>query len=148
MVLCLSLKMLKLEINDILPLFCLASIKYVSWYLYDIYRIIKGNNKITEHRAIFQRKRQELICQHTDKISQQPENWQNHNGPDLIQAFPKKWWVESDFTAPILPLPLWLKDSVVTMTVFLTILGQNRHTSSQRSTLWKSFIYYRLCRTD
>jgi len=37
---CLSLKMLKLEINDILPLFCLARIKYVSWYLYDIYRII------------------------------------------------------------------------------------------------------------
>jgi hypothetical protein len=41
-----------------------------------------------------------LISQQTDKISQQPENWENHNGPDLIQAFPKKWWVESDFTVP------------------------------------------------
>jgi hypothetical protein len=27
----------------------------------------------------------------------QPENWENRNGTDLVQAFPKKWWVESDF---------------------------------------------------
>ena len=33
------------------------------------------------------------------------------NGPDFIHAFPKKWWVESDFTAPNLPLPLRLKGS-------------------------------------
>jgi hypothetical protein len=25
-----------------------------------------------------------------DKISQQPENWENRNGLDLVQAFPKK----------------------------------------------------------
>ena len=49
----------------------------------------KGNNKITEHRAIFQRERQNS-SQQTDKISQQPENWENRNGPDLVQAFPKK----------------------------------------------------------
>jgi hypothetical protein len=36
-------------------------------------------------------------------------NWENRNGPEFVQAFPKKWWVESDFTAPNLPLPLWLK---------------------------------------
>ena len=47
----------------------------------------------------------------TDKISQQPENWENRNDPDLVQAFPKKWWVESDFTAPNLPLSLRLKCS-------------------------------------
>jgi hypothetical protein len=35
----------------------------------------------------------------------------NRNGLDLVQAFPKKWWVESDFTAPNLPLPLRLKGS-------------------------------------
>ena len=35
-----------------------------------------------------------LISQQTDKSSQQPENWENSNGPDLVQAFPKKWWVE------------------------------------------------------
>ena len=53
----------------------------------------KGNNKITEHRAIFQRERQNS-CQQTNKISQQPENWENRNVPDLVQAFPKKWWVK------------------------------------------------------
>jgi hypothetical protein len=46
----------------------------------------KGNNKITEHRVIFQGESQK-----THKISQQPENWENRNGPDLVQAFPKKW---------------------------------------------------------
>ena len=30
-----------------------------------------------------------LISKQTDKISQQPENWENRNGPDLVQAFPK-----------------------------------------------------------
>jgi hypothetical protein len=34
------------------------------------------------------------------KISQQPENCENRNDPDLVQAFLKKWWVESDFKAP------------------------------------------------
>jgi hypothetical protein len=33
------------------------------------------------------------------------------------------------------------------MTAFLTILGQNRYNSSQRITLWKSIVYFRLCRT-
>ena len=27
------------------------------------------------------------------------------NDPDLVQAFLKQWWVESDFKAPNLPLP-------------------------------------------
>ena len=52
-----------------------------------------------------------LTSQQTDKISQQPENWENRNGPDLVQAFLKKWSIESDFTAPNLPLPLRLKGS-------------------------------------
>jgi hypothetical protein len=34
---------------------------------------------------------------HLSKISQQPENCENRNDPDLVQAFLKKWWVESDF---------------------------------------------------
>jgi hypothetical protein len=33
------------------------------------------------------------------KISQQPENCENRNEPGLVQAFLKKWWVESDFKA-------------------------------------------------
>ena len=47
----------------------------------------------------------------TDKISQQPENCENRIDPDLIQAFLKKWWVESDFKAPNPPLSLRLKGS-------------------------------------
>jgi len=43
----------------------------------------KGNNKITEHRAIFQKGKAKLISQQTDKISQQPENWENRNGPKI-----------------------------------------------------------------
>jgi hypothetical protein len=33
------------------------------------------------------------------------------NDPDLVQAFLKKWWVESNFKAPNLPLSLRLKVS-------------------------------------
>jgi hypothetical protein len=39
------------------------------------------------------------------------ENWEKCNRPDLLDAFPKKWWIESVFAAPNLPLPLRLKDS-------------------------------------
>jgi hypothetical protein len=45
------------------------------------------------------------------QISQQTENCENRNDPDLVQAFLKKWWVESDFKAPNLPLSLRLKAS-------------------------------------
>ena len=44
-------------------------------------------------------------------ISQQPENCENRNDPDLVQGFLKKWWVESDFKAPNLPLSLRFKGS-------------------------------------
>ena len=39
------------------------------------------------------------------------ENCENRNDPHLVQTFLKKWWVESDFKAPNLPLSLWLKGS-------------------------------------
>jgi hypothetical protein len=42
------------------------------------------------------------------QISQQPENCENCNDPDLVQAFLKKWWFESNFKAPNLPLSLRL----------------------------------------
>jgi hypothetical protein len=48
------------------------------------------------------------------------ENCENRNDPDLVQAFLKKWWVESDFKAPKLPLSLQLKVPAVTTTVFIT----------------------------
>ena len=37
--------------------------------------------------------------------------FENRNDPDLVQAFLKKWWVESDFKAPNLLLSLRLKGS-------------------------------------
>jgi hypothetical protein len=40
----------------------------------------------------------------TDKISQQPENCENRNDPDLVQTFLKKWWIDSDFKASNLPI--------------------------------------------
>ena len=43
------------------------------------------------------------------QIGQQPGNCENRNDPDLVQAFLKKWWVESDFKAPNLPLSLRFK---------------------------------------
>ena len=70
----------------------------------------KGNNKITELRAILQRESQNSQV-YKDKIGQQPENCENRNDPDLVQAFLKKWWVESDFKGPNLPLSLRLKGS-------------------------------------
>ena len=48
---------------------------------------------------------------YTDIFSQQPNNCENRNDPDLVQAFRKKWWVESDFKAPNLPLSLRLNGS-------------------------------------
>ena len=38
-------------------------------------------------------------------------NCENRNDPDLVQAFLRKWWVESDFKAPNLPHSLRLKGS-------------------------------------
>jgi hypothetical protein len=48
------------------------------------------------------------------------------NDPDLVQAFLKKWWVESDFKAPNLPFHYGSKFTAVIKTVFITILEQNR----------------------
>jgi hypothetical protein len=48
------------------------------------------------------------------QISQQPENCENRNDPNLVQAFLKKWWDESDFKALNLPLSLRLKGFLVT----------------------------------
>ena len=45
------------------------------------------------------------------KNHQQPENCENRNDPDLVQAFLNKWWVESDFKTPNLPLSLRLRGS-------------------------------------
>ena len=50
----------------------------------------------------------------------------NQNDPDLVQAFPKKWWVESDFTRQTSRFDNCLKVPVVIIAAFLTMLGQIR----------------------
>jgi hypothetical protein len=48
---------------------------------------------------------------HQVTLKAKTENCENRNDPDLVQAFLRKWWVESDFKAPNLPLSLRLKGS-------------------------------------
>ena len=74
----------------------------------------------------------------TDKIGQQPENCENRNDPDLVQAFLKKWWVESDFKAPNLPLSLRLKVSGCHYNSIHnnTRTKQVKQLSKQRQTQW------------
>jgi hypothetical protein len=67
--------------------------------LFDLLKSLYSNTKILSKNILSLQRRQ------------QRENWENRNGPNLVQAFPTKWWVESDFTAPNLPLPLRLKGS-------------------------------------
>ena len=69
----------------------------------------KGNNKITELRTIFQRESQ------NSQVYKQTKSVNNRKTGKtvmtLVQAIQKKWWVESDFTAPNLPLSLRFKGS-------------------------------------
>ena len=32
-------------------------------------------------------------------MSQQPENWENRNDPDLVQAFPKKYDIKTIYSS-------------------------------------------------
>jgi hypothetical protein len=72
-----------------------------------------------------------LLLYLNDKISQQPENCENRNDPDLVQAFLKKWWVESDIKAPNLPLSLRFKGS-----------GQEHLSSSPHSRVLVGFVFF------
>jgi hypothetical protein len=67
---------------------------------------VEGNNRQQWNHFDNEGPKSKIIIIQTDKISQQPENCENRNEPDLVQAFRKKWWVESDFKAPNLPLSL------------------------------------------
>ena len=128
---------MKVEIITFQLILCIGSFIYcwlLDKQLHNYIRCIRVITKLsnTEHSS----KGKGKIDKSANRQNQSTtENWENRNGPDLVQAFPKKWWVESDFTAPNFPLPLRLKGSVVTITAFLTILGQIRYNSSQRSTL-------------
>ena len=56
------------------------------------------------------------------QIQSTTENCENRNDPDLVQAFLKKWWVESDFKEPNPPSFI----TAQSLTVFIIILEQNR----------------------
>jgi hypothetical protein len=72
------------------------------------------------------------------------ENCENRNDPDLVEAFLKKWWVESDFKAPKLPLSLRFKGSgfflsMCDVKIFLTF------TSPNMVLLWQLFCLFCSC---
>jgi hypothetical protein len=54
-------------------------------------------------------------------MSKQREKCENRNDPDLVQAFLKKWVVESDFKAPSLPLSLRRFDNYFTNVVHVLL---------------------------
>jgi hypothetical protein len=72
---------------------------------------------IVKIRTILQRESQNLsVYKKTKSVNNQKT--ENRNDPDLVQAFLKKWWVESDFIkAPNLPRSLRLKDNEVNKNV-------------------------------
>ena len=72
--------------------------------------INKGNNEITKLRKILQRESQNsYLYKQTKSVNNRKT--ENCNDPDLVQAFLKKWWVESNIKAPNLPLSLRFKGS-------------------------------------
>ena len=62
----------------------------------------------------------------TDKISQQPENCENRDDPNLVQAFLNKWWVESVLKPQTSRFHYGSKVPAVTIAIFITILEQNK----------------------
>jgi hypothetical protein len=74
-------------------------VDFLKRHLYLRNRLLdQGNNKIRLIRSL-----KKFIFRYQDLVEKYYV--------DLAQAFPKKWWVKSDFTAPNLPLPLRLTGS-------------------------------------
>jgi hypothetical protein len=70
---------------------------YISYLIYiTVKYIVYFTSKMINYRTPnnLTKGKSKLIGIWTDKISQQPENCENRNDPDLEQAFLKKWWVE------------------------------------------------------
>ena len=70
-----------------------------------------GNNKITEKSEQSYKGKVKTNKYINRQNQSTTENCENRNDPDLVKAFLRKWWVESDFKAPNLPLSLRLKGS-------------------------------------
>jgi hypothetical protein len=63
----------------------------IEWHFFILYIRVITKSQNTEQSSKGKGKTHKSTNR---QISQQPENWENRNGPDLVQAFPKKWWVE------------------------------------------------------
>jgi hypothetical protein len=63
---------------------------------------------------------------------------ENRSDPDLVQAFLKKRWVESDFKAPNLPLSLRLKSSGCHYNSMTNTSSTTNHTESTTNNYEKS----------
>ena len=85
----------------------------------------KGNNKLPNSEQSYKGKvkTHKYINRQNQSTT---ENCENRNDLDLVQAFLKKWWVESGCKAPNPPFHYGSKFPAVTITVFITILEQNR----------------------
>jgi hypothetical protein len=103
--------------HDFTPTCGVKQIDVLSPTLFNLYinnLVNKGNNKITELRTILQRERKVKTHNYINRQSQSTTGklkTENRNHPDLVQAFLKKWWVESDFKVPNHPHSLRLKGS-------------------------------------
>jgi len=84
--------------------------------------INKGNNKITEQSYKGKVKTHKYINRQNQSTTGKLKTVMT---PDLVQAFLKKWWVESELKAPNLPLSLRFKGS-----------GCRYHCLSQHTLLW------------
>ncbi len=78
-------------------------------YIYNVcnFAVNELTNKV--HNSITKQNSKSTRHSHDTIGITTPENG-NHNGPDLVQAFQKKWWVKFRFYSALnLPLPLRLK---------------------------------------
>ena len=107
------------------------------WQTWSSNVVNKGNNKITELRTILQGKVK--THKYINRQNQSTTgNCENRNDPDLVQAFLKKWWVESDLKTPNLPLSLRLRVSGCHYNSIYnnTWTKQVKQLSNQRQTQW------------
>jgi hypothetical protein len=81
-------------------LFGLGTPEYAVW--------VKSRDELMNDPVLVVGQKPDMEKAFGNKISQQPENCENCNDPVLVQAFLKKWWVESDLKVPNLPLSLRL----------------------------------------
>ena len=97
--------------------------------------IIKGNNKITERRAIFQRERQNSYVNKQTKSVNNQKTGKTAMALTWYRHFQRNGGLNQILRRQTSRFHYSLKVPVVTITAFLTILRQIRYNSIQRSTL-------------